>query len=151
MLKIANIPYKGLVDVAFFGKQPEVMPQEITVFGPLQLQAHSRNHVHRFRQEILFGVGSGMEQNLIGQWNQEPRHGMGTELAGSASCSQSPHGPRLPMELKMTDVLKEVDFLVVVGEVCCHVDEPRMARVAFDEGREKGDEFKSCKLERERG
>ena len=77
-----------------------------------------------------------MEQNLISQRNKEPCHGMGTELTTLASRRQFSHGFGLTMKLKVTHIFKEIGFLVVVGEVRCHVDETRMVWVTFDEGRE---------------
>ena len=73
---------------------------------------------------------------------------MGTELTTLASRRQFSHGLGVTMKLKVSHVLKEIGFLVFVGEVRCHVDETRMEWVVFDEGRENGDVFKSGELER---
>ena len=82
-----------------------------------------------------------MEYDLVSKWNQKTCHGMGTEQTILASTCQFPHGLCATVKLNMANVLKEVNFFVFVCEVCGHVRELRVVRVALDEGREEGDKL----------
>ena len=53
------------------------------------------------------------------------------------------------MKLQMTDVLEEVDLLVLVSEVSSHVRETRVVGIRLHQRRQERKKLQSCELERE--